>query len=112
MRVRASEAKLSIQGMERVAKIRRRRPDFDGDDNIVHILGNYHRKLVPLVLGMCLGGFRDLEDNDGDEDEEDFRLSWDTASSDDEMIDEPDRYNKVGGQPFGGYPGVCLYDRE
>ncbi len=33
-------------------------------------------------------GFQDLEDDDGDEDEEHFRLSWD-VSSDDE-IDEPD----------------------
>lgn len=62
--------------------------DFDGSDNIVHIMGNYHRKLVPLVRAFA--GFHDLEDDDGDEDEEDFRVSFDVPSSDDE-IDEPDR---------------------
>ena len=37
-------------------------------------MGRYHEKLVPLVR--AFEGFRDLEDDDGDEDEEDYRLSW------------------------------------
>ena len=62
--------------------------DFiDGGESIVDIMGRYHQKLVPLVD--AFEGFHDLEDDDGDEDEEDYRLSWDRASSDDE-VDEPD----------------------
>lgn len=61
--------------------------DFDGNDNIVDIMGRYQQKLGPLVN--AFQGFHDLEDDDGDEDEEDYRLSWDLASSYNE-IDEPD----------------------
>ena len=50
-------------------------------------MGRYHQKVVPLVD--AFEGFHDLEDDDGDEDEEDYRLSWDRESSDDE-VDEPD----------------------
>lgn len=62
--------------------------DFDGSENFIDIMGRYHQKLVPLVD--AFDGFHDLEeDDDGDEDEENYRLSLDRASSDDE-IDEPD----------------------
>ena len=62
--------------------------DFiDGSESIVDIMGRYHQKVVPLVD--AFEGFHDLEDDDGDEDEEDYRLSWDRESSDDE-VDEPD----------------------
>jgi hypothetical protein len=60
---------------------------FYGRDNLVDIMTHYHLKLEPLV--MAFEGFHDLEDDDGDEDEEDYRLSWVQANSDDE-IDEPD----------------------
>ena len=50
---------------------------------MVDIMGRYHQKLEPLVD--AFGGFHDLEDDD----EEDYRLSWDRASSDNE-VDEPD----------------------
>ena len=59
----------------------------DGSESIVDIMGLYHQKLVPLVG--AFEGFLDLEDDDGDEDEEDYRLSWVRACSDDE-VDEPD----------------------
>jgi len=59
---------------------------FSGNDNVIHILGRYHQKLALLVEEF--EGFHDLEDDDGDEDEEDFRLSWDMFSGDE--IDEPD----------------------
>ena len=62
--------------------------DFiDESESIVDIMGRYHQKLEPLVD--AFKGFHDLEDDDGDEDEEDYRLSWDRMSSDDE-VDEPD----------------------
>jgi hypothetical protein len=61
--------------------------DFDGNDNIIDIMGRYHQKLEPLVN--AFQGFHDLEDDDGDEDEEEYRLSYNLASSHDE-IDEPD----------------------
>lgn len=59
-----------------------------GRENIIHIMGRYHQKLVPLVE--AFEGFHDLEDGDGDEDEEEYlyRLSWDINSEDE--IDEPD----------------------
>jgi hypothetical protein len=62
--------------------------DYTGtsNENILMIMGRYERKLAPMVQNF--EGFQDLEDDDGDEDEEHFRLSWD-VSSDDE-IDEPD----------------------
>ena len=59
---------------------------YDGNENITLIMGRYHQKLVPLV--QAFEGFHDLEDDDGDEDEEDYRLSWDPSSSDE--VDEPD----------------------
>lgn len=59
---------------------------YNGNDNILHIMGRYHQKLVPMV--QAFEGFHDLEDDDGDEDEEDYRLSWDPSSSDE--VDEPD----------------------
>jgi hypothetical protein len=62
--------------------------DFDGNDNITEIMGRYHQKLEPLVK--AFEGFHDLEDDDGDEDEEDYRLSWDELARSDDEIDEPD----------------------
>jgi hypothetical protein len=62
--------------------------DFDGKDNITEIMGRYHQKLEPLVN--AFESFHDLEDNDGDEDEEDYRLSWDELARSDDEIDEPD----------------------
>ena len=59
---------------------------FTGNDNVIHILGRYQQKLAPLVEEF--EGFHDLEDDDGGEDEEDVRLSWDISSGDE--IDEPD----------------------
>ena len=59
----------------------------DHSESIVGIMGQYHRKLEPLVE--AFEGFHDLEDNDGDEDEEDYHLSWGRNSSDEE-IDELD----------------------
>mmetsp|Transcript_40331 Transcript_40331/g.97342 ORF Transcript_40331/g.97342 Transcript_40331/m.97342 type:complete len:286 (+) Transcript_40331:61-918(+) len=61
--------------------------DFGGGENIVDIMRRYHQKLVPLVN--AFEGFHDLEDDDGDEDEDNYRLSWEQDSSDDE-IEEPD----------------------
>ena len=61
--------------------------EYDGRDNVVEIMANYERKLETLVD--AFEGFHDLEDDDGDEDEEEYRLSWDTISDDD--VDEPDR---------------------
>lgn len=60
--------------------------EFDGRDNVVEIMANYERKLEPLVE--AFEGFHDLEDDDGDEDEEDYRLSWGNSSVED--VDEPD----------------------
>ena len=60
---------------------------FDGNENIIDIMGACQEKLVPLVDSF--EGFHDLEDNDGDEDEEEYRLSWEQSSSDDE-VEEPD----------------------
>ena len=51
--------------------------------SVIEIMANYERKLEPLVE--AFEGFRDLE---GDEDEEEYRLSWDPSSDDD--VDEPD----------------------
>jgi hypothetical protein len=62
--------------------------DFDGTENIIHILGRYIQKIVPLVE--AFEGFHDLEDNDGDEDEEEYRLSWDLAGSPDDDIEDLD----------------------
>jgi hypothetical protein len=61
--------------------------NFQGTENIVHIMGRYKQKLLPLVD--AFEGFHDLEDDDGDEDEEEYRLSWDISNSDDD-VDEPD----------------------
>ena len=55
----------------------------DHGESIVGIMGRYHQKLEPLVE--AFEGFHDLEDDDGDEDEEFYRLSWDRNSSDDEI---------------------------
>ena len=63
--------------------------DFDGTENIIHIMGRYIQKLVPLVEAFEV--FHDLEDNDGDEDEEEYRLSWDLAGSDDDIEELDDR---------------------
>lgn len=60
--------------------------EYDGSDNVVEIMANYERKLEPLVE--AFEGFHDLEDDDGDEDEEEYRLSWDTSSEG--TVDEPD----------------------
>ena len=46
--------------------------------------------LRPATVVEAFEGFHDLEDDDGDEDEEeDYRLSWDLPSSAEE-VDEPD----------------------
>jgi hypothetical protein len=58
------------------------------DGEILSILWvDTNKKLLPLVN--AFEGFHDLEDDDGDEDEEEYRLSWDISSSDDD-VDEPD----------------------
>jgi hypothetical protein len=49
-------------------------------------MGRYKQEALPLVN--AFEGFHDLEDDDGDEDEEEYRLSWDISSSDDD-VDEP-----------------------
>jgi hypothetical protein len=59
----------------------------EGPENIVHIMARYKQKLMSLVD--AFEGFHDLEDDDGDEDEEEYRLAWDISSSDDD-VDEPD----------------------
>ena len=41
------------------------------------------------VLALFLGMVATAEDDDGDEDEEDYRVSWD-MSSDDDYVDELD----------------------
>jgi len=61
--------------------------DFDGNDNIIEIMGRYHQKLEPMVN--AFEGFHDLEDDGGEDEEEDYRLSWDLATSVDK-IDEAD----------------------
>jgi hypothetical protein len=50
-------------------------------------MGQYEQKLTPMVEEF--NGFHDLEDGDGDEDEDDYRLAWDDSEDDD--IDEIDR---------------------
>jgi hypothetical protein len=60
---------------------------YDGNGNIIRIMGRYYQKLVRLVE--AFEGFHDLEDDDGDEVEEDYRLSLDHSRSD-EKVDEPD----------------------
>lgn len=50
-------------------------------------MGRYKQKILPLVD--AFDGFRDIEDDDGDEDEEEYPLSWNVSSSDDD-VDEPD----------------------
>lgn len=62
--------------------------DINRADNMVDIIARYHRKIEPLVNQF--EGFGDLEDNDGDEDEKDYRLSWDHHASSDNKIDELD----------------------
>ena len=61
--------------------------NFQGTENIVHIMGWYKQKLRPLLD--AFEGFHDLEDDNGDEDEEEYRLSWNISSYDDD-VDEPD----------------------
>ena len=60
--------------------------DYDGTDNILRVMARYTAKLEPLIE--AFEGFHDLEDDDGDEDEEEYRLSWDINSEDD--VDELD----------------------
>lgn len=62
--------------------------DINRADNMVDIIARYHRKIEPLVNQF--EGFGDLEDNDGDEDEKDYQLSWDHHASSDNKIDELD----------------------
>jgi hypothetical protein len=62
--------------------------DFDGSENLVDVMGHYNLKLIPLVN--AFEGFHDLEDNDGDEDEDDYRLSWNNMVNPDDEIEEPD----------------------
>lgn len=61
--------------------------NFEGTENIVHIMDRYKQKLLPLAD--AFEGFHDLEDDDGNEDEEECRLSWEISSSDND-VDEPD----------------------
>jgi len=60
--------------------------EYDGTDNMLRVIARYAAKLEPLVE--AFEGFHDLEDDDGDEDEEEYRLSWDINSEDD--VDELD----------------------
>jgi hypothetical protein len=61
--------------------------DIGETENIIAIMRAYHQKLVRLVS--TFESWSDLEDHDSDADEEEYRLSWDQASSDNE-IEEPD----------------------
>ena len=47
--------------------------DFDGCQNILDIMAQYERKMAPLVA--AFDRFHDLEDDDGDGNEEEYRLS-------------------------------------
>eukprot|EP00977_Amphora_coffeiformis_P002355 scaffold443_cov177-Amphora_coffeaeformis.AAC.2 len=61
--------------------------EYDGTDNLRRVMARYTSKLEPLVE--AFEGFHDLEDGDGDEDEEEYHLSWDVSSEDnvDELSD-------------------------
>ncbi|KAL7555522.1 hypothetical protein ACA910_020311 [Epithemia clementina (nom. ined.)] len=63
--------------------------EYDGTDNIRRVMARYTAKLEPLVG--AFEGFYDLEDDDGDEDEEEYRLSWDISSEDDDVDELDDR---------------------